>query len=131
MKEQRLFSDEEMRGGVSIDFFDQFTDAYLEALQIVGKLDDAGFYFLSQDFYTLNQGTRDMFFLHPLPIKVITITQFVALRDCINLRHGYNNNFQKPHVTFPGAFVEARKRLGNDNCSYTEWFSQLSLNELI
>ena len=112
---------------VSNDFFDQYTEAYLEAMRIVCSFDAPAFYNLSQEYQQCHE-TKEAYYLPVLPSHVLTLMQFMALGDCINMRRGYMNNpNQKPHVSVPESFVEARKRfmeeIHNGKYGHTEWVS--------
>ena len=127
--EPSLFSEEEMGEEVSNDFFDQYAEAYLEAMRIVCCLDDMEFYNLNQEYQQCHE-TKEAYYLPVLPSHVMTLMQFMVLGDCINMRRGYMNNpNQKPHMAVPESFVEARKRFmeesHNGKYGHTEWVSLL------
>lgn len=127
--EPALFSEEEMGGEASNDFFDQYAEAYLEAMRIVCRLDDMEFYNLSQE-YRQCYDTKEAYHLHVLPSRVMTLMQFMALGDCINMRRGYvNNPTQKPYVAVPASFAKATKRfmeeIHNGEYGHTDWITLL------
>ena len=125
--EPALFNEEEMGEEISDDFFDQYAETYLEAMRIVCCLDDMEFYNLSQEYQQCHE-TKEAYYLHVLPSHVMTLMQFMALGDCINMRRGYMNNpNRKPHVAVPASFAEARKRfmeeIHNGKYGHTDWIS--------
>lgn len=125
--EPALFSEDEMGEEISNDFFDQYAEAYLEAMRIVCCLDDVEFYNLSKEYQQCHD-TKEACYLHVLPSHVMTLMQFMALGDCINMRRGcMNNPNQKLHVAVPASFVEARKRfmeeIHNGKYGHTDWIS--------
>ena len=123
--EPSLFSEDEMGEVANNDFFDQYAEAYLEAMRIVCRLDDMELFNLSQEYHQCHD-TKEAYYLHVLPSHVMTLMQFMALGDCINMRRGYMNNpSQKPHMAVPESFVEARKRfmeeIHNGKYGHTDW----------
>ncbi len=127
--ELKLFSEEEMGGGVSFDFFDGFEDAYLYSMQVVSRLGDADFFKLSDEYYQQERG-KDMYSLHSLPGQVLSYVQFKALGEMIGLRHHHNNHlysFESVDVMVLSAFMEARKRfleaLSEGEYVSTDWLT--------
>ena len=128
-KELELFSEEEMKGGVSTDFFEIYEKEYLYFMQVVSRLDDAAFYILSEEYARERQEIRkDMYYLHSLPGQILSSTQFDALGEMIRLRHYYNNHFfkfQKPQIIVSSSFKNAQRRfmetISNNNYVSTDW----------
>jgi len=128
-KELELFSEEEMKGGVSTDFFEVYEKEYLYFMQVVSRLDDAAFYILSEEYARERQEIRkDMYYLHSLPGQILSSTQFDALGEMIRLRHYYNNHFfkfQKPQIIVSSSFKNAQRRfmetISNNNYVSTDW----------
>lgn len=128
-KELELFSEEEMKGGVSTDFFEIYEKEYLYFMQVVSRLDDAAFYILSEEYARERQEIRkDMYYLHSLPGQILSSTQFDALGEMIRLRHYYNNHFfkfQKPQIIVSSSFKNAQRRfmetIPNNNYVSTDW----------
>lgn len=128
-KELELFSEEEMKGGVSTDFFEIYEKEYLYFMQVISRLDDAAFYILSEEYARERQEIRkDMYYLHSLPGQILSSTQFDALGEMIRLRHYYNNQFfkfQKPQIIVSSSFKNAQRRfmetISNNNYVSTDW----------
>jgi len=128
-KELELFSEEEMKGGVSTDFFEIYEKEYLYFMQVVSRLDDAAFYILSEEYARERQEIRkDMYYLHSLSGQILSSTQFDALGEMIRLRHYYNNHFfkfQKPQIIISSSFKNAQRRfmetISNNNYVSTDW----------
>ena len=128
-KELELFSEEEMKGGVSTDIFEIYEKEYLYFMQVVSRLDDAAFYILSKEYERERQEIRkDMYYLHSLPGQILSSTQFDALGEMIRLRHYYNNHFfkfQKPQIIVSSSFKNAQRRfmetISNNNYVSTDW----------
>lgn len=128
-KELELFSEEEMKGGVSTDFFEIYEKEYLYFMQVVSCLDDAAFYILSEEYARERQEIRkDMYYLHSLPGQILSSTQFDALGEMIRLRHYYYNHFfkfQKPQIIVSSSFKNAQRRfmetISNNNYVCTDW----------
>lgn len=121
-KELDLFTLEDMRGGISIDFFDKYEDAYLEAMRIVGRMSDKDFYGLSHEYEQKKTPFGEMYFLKALPHQVLSQIQFSALGEIINLRHFHNNELyglNHPHIMVPLSYNKARKRFVEE-CKNTE-----------
>lgn len=128
-KELELFSEEEMKGGVSTDFFEIYEKEYLYFMQVVSRLDDAAFYILSKEYERERQVfCKDMYYLHSLPEQILSSTQFNALGEMIRLRHYYYNHFfkfQKPQIIVSSSFKNAQRRfmetISNNNYVCTDW----------
>lgn len=128
-KELELFSEEEMKGGVSTDFFEIYEKEYLYFMQVISRLDDAAFYILSEEYARERQEIRkDMYYLHSLPGQILSSTQFDALGEMIRLRHYYYNHFfkfQKPQIIVSSSFKNAQRRfmetISNNNYVSTDW----------
>lgn len=128
-KELELFSEEEMKGGVSTDFFEIYEKEYLYFMQVISRLDDAAFYILSEEYARERQEIRkDMYYLHSLPGQILSSTQFDALGEMIRLRHYYYNHFfkfQKPQIIVSSSFKNAQRRfmetISNNNYVCTDW----------
>ena len=136
--ENQLFSEEEMRSGSrSTDFLEMYEDAYLEAMRLIGKLDDIGFYKLSEEYNLYRVEIKERYYLRNVPGKILTSAMFCALGEMIDLRHYHNNhlyNFGKPNITIPSSFTQARehfmKEQMNEGYENTEWITTIKRIEI-
>ena len=136
--ESQLFSEEEMRSGSrSTDFFGIYEDAYLEAMKMICRLDDVGFYKLNEEYNLYEGEIKESYYLRNIPSKVLTSDMFYALGDMIALRHYHNNhlyNFAKPQITVPSSFNQARERflkeLTKEGYVNTEWIATMKCQDI-
>jgi len=132
--EQELFTEEEMRGGISDDVGDVFVDAYLEAIRIISRLDDEEFFTLSKQYQQLPNDPERLFFLPALPTHIMNIIQYVILGECIELRHHQEYFHDCPgqrDILIINCFEEARERFEKENengeYKYTSWLRKFEI----
>ena len=144
-KQASLFSPREMRGGVKRrDYFtEDFVSAYLMYMKRVSELDDETCHRLQRACDEVaGKSVNGNYYIKTLANR-INVTHFTALRDCINMRlFPSNESFfhheekrRYPQVTYPAAFVKARKTFKELYSAKYEgkdaWISDRSLEELI
>ena len=151
MKKQRskqleMFDPNEMNGGVERRdiFMEESVAAYLKYMQKLSELDDEACRAILRECEAVSGKAVDgVYNMKTLACSINTF-HFMALEDMIKMRmYGGNgdvySHHEEPlyhtHVTFPSAFVEARKIFKeNYSVKYNGkdvWITNLSCSELI
>lgn len=132
--EGELFTEEEMKGGIKTDYFEKEEDNYLFAMRLISQMDNSQFDVLAKECYEADD-YRKAYFIRSVPGNFLKYEQFHSIKECVGIRHFVNNNmysYNKPHVTFPGAYEKARttfmKEIDNDKYKHINWpdFSDLN-----
>ena len=151
MKKQRnkqleMFSTNEMNGGVERRdiFLEESVAAYLKYMQKLSELDDESCMAILRECESVSGKAVDgVYNMKTLACSINTF-HFMALEDLVKMRlYGENGDvyshheelLYRTHVTFPSAFVEARK-VFKDNFSKKfngkdSWITNLSCSELL
>ena len=140
-----LFSPKEMRGGVKRrDYFtDDYVSAYLMYMKRISELDDETCHRLQRECDEVAGKSVDgKYYIQTLTNR-INVTHFMALKDCINMRlfpsnesfFHHEESSRCPQVTYPAAFVKARKTFQERYSAEYEgkdaWITDLGLKELL
>lgn len=130
-----LFSEEEMEGGASEKYFDVYTDAYLEAMRTISKLDDGAFYMFREEYEQRESELNEGIYLIAFPEKMITEATYFAMREMIELRRYYNNRLMEhaeARITVPDSYRDARERFlleaNKDEYVCTDWVISYTVN---
>lgn len=144
-KQLELFSVDDMYGCISVE--DEIEaihiSAYLWAIRIVSDFDDEMFYRVKKECDAVKIGEGE-YYVPSIPGS-LNIYKLAALRDCLDMReqaligekyvHHLPQSCNRPHVTYPHAFVLARKAFKEN---YYEdfrergwWITDLDMRQLI
>lgn len=86
----------------------RLVSAYIEALSIVQKLDDAQARCLWEDCEAVEHRGQEVYCLKSLPGRYLNVMQFTALEDCLFTRVFPS---RPPRITIPFAYEEAVRLL--------------------
>lgn len=133
--EPSLFSEHQMEGGVSKNFFDVYADAYLDAMRTISKLDDGGFYMLRKEYEQQSPELKDGIYLMAFPEKTISEASYFAMGEMIELRRYYNNRLMEhaeARITVPDSYRDAREHFlleaTKDEYVCTDWVISYTVN---
>ena len=145
-KELDMFSPNEMNGGVERRdiFMEESVAAYLKYMQKLSELDDEACRAILRECEAVSGKAVDRVYRMKTLACSINTFHFMALEDLVKMRmYGENgdaySHHEEPlyhtHVSFPSAFVEARK-VFKDNFSKKfngkdSWITNLSCSELL
>lgn len=145
-KQLELFTTNELKGGVKRRdvFMEESVAAYLKYMQKLSELDDESCRAILRECETVSgKAVAGVYKMATLGCSINSF-HFMALKDLIKMRmYGENgdvySHHEEPlyhtHVTFPSAFVEAR-RLFKENYSSKyngkdSWITNMSCSELL
>ena len=133
--EPSLFSEHQMEGGVSKNFYDVYADAYLDAMRTISKLDDEGFYMFREEYEQRKPELNEGIYLIAFPEKMITEATYFAMREMIELRRYYNNRLMEhaeARIMVPDSYRDAREHFlleaTKDEYVCTDWVISYTVN---